>query len=67
MKLHPRYTIVRAASAELNGFVSQLVDKHDLTATELLQLLSEQIGNELKYMLRAERHPDDPDKKANEA
>ena len=53
--------------AELRSDIDHLwYDKYpDLTYVEYLQVLTELQQSALKYMLRAERHPDDPDKPAD--
>lgn len=66
LKLHPRFFVVRKAETELDECVSKIAREHDLTSIELLQILATRSQNELKYMLRAERHPGDPGKKADE-
>lgn len=67
IKLHKRYFVVRTASLELQSALAVIVDKHKLTFVETLKLLTEAQQDELKYMLRAERHPKNPEKKADEA
>ena len=68
IKLHPRYFIVRKASLDYGEVLSGFMKAHeDLTYVELVQILVEHIQNYcLKYMLRMERHPDDPEKKGDE-
>jgi hypothetical protein len=66
MRLHTRTRIVSDAEVELTAFISQLGRKYHLTSIELLQILATRSQNELKYMLRSERHPNDPSKKADE-
>lgn len=63
-KVHPRTLPVAKASAEIRTAVGDLADKHGLTYVELLQALGDVTATCLKYMLRAERHPDDPDRPA---
>jgi hypothetical protein len=66
MKLHPRTMTVERAEVELSQFLLQWAEQHELTWCEMARALTEQIQMCLKYMLRAERHPEDPSKKADE-
>lgn len=59
--------MVREATDELNTHIRMLAGKYDLTSIELLQILAERSALELRFMLRAERHPENPYKKADEA
>jgi hypothetical protein len=67
MRLHPRLSIVREAELEIETAISEIAKKHKLTYGEIFSILSTQIQREAKYMIRAERHPGDPDKKGDEA
>ena len=67
LKLHPRTTIVEKADSELSRLLLDLVKKHDLTYGEIFALISRQISEYAKYQIRTERHPDDPEKKGDEA
>jgi hypothetical protein len=66
MKLHPREQIVNTARTDLTEKLLQWHKAHDLTDGELFSVIGDvlggQIANLAKYMIRAERHPDDPDK-----
>jgi hypothetical protein len=66
MKLHPRTMMVKRAEVELSQFLRQWAERHELTWCEMARALTEQIQMCLKYMLRAERHPEDLNKKADE-
>ena len=66
MKLHRRTMIVKSAEVELNLFLLQWAERYELTWCEMARALTEQIQMCLKCMLRAERHPEDPNKKADE-
>lgn len=57
---------VEKARAKIAVEINELWEKHDLTAIEFLQALNTVEATVLKYMLRAERHPNDPDKSADE-
>jgi hypothetical protein len=67
MKLHPRSSIVTQARNEFETFLLDLRQKHELTYGELFSLLGGGIANLAKYQIRSERHPDDPDKRGDEA
>lgn len=66
LRLHPRTMPVERAKAELGMILARFQADADLTDTEMLVILAEQRRRLLKYRLRAERHPDDPDRKADE-
>ena len=66
LKLHPRTTITMTVGAEFDVFLLELQKKYDLTDVEILQMLTAGQQGILKFMLRAERHPDDPTKRADE-
>lgn len=67
MKLHPRTLPVQHAENELRGRLLDWQIEHDLTDVEVIRALLG-LGHEWsKYLLRAERHPGDPDTKADEA
>lgn len=66
MIIHPRYYIVKDASLDLSKFIQELYKKHDLTLVEMVKILTSEIDNCLRSMLRIERHPEDPNKKADE-
>jgi hypothetical protein len=61
VKQHPREPVVRRAALDLSDFALKLREKNDLSYIEYLGILNEEIARVLKYALRAERHPDDPD------
>jgi hypothetical protein len=65
--IHPRTRIVDQAKREIAEAVSAAIDKHGLTFVEVTKILALEILDWSKYALRAERHPDDPGKKADEA
>lgn len=67
IRVHPRTQIVRAASLDLEQAVWKVIKDHDLTYIETLKIINEATGNVLRYALRSERHPDDPEKRADEA
>lgn len=67
MKLHPRSNIVQEARLEFDSFVLDLMKRYELTYGELFSMLGAKITDLAKYQVRSERHPDDPDKKGDEA
>jgi len=67
LRLHPRTMPVQRAGAELGMFLARWAESNNLTAIEVCVLLTEQLQGWLKYPLRAERHPGNPDQKADEA
>lgn len=65
MRLHPRTMDVQQAAAEIRGALITMQRATGLTDIEMLQAVAEWQGTHLKYMLRAERHPDDPEREAD--
>jgi hypothetical protein len=66
MKLHPRTLPVERASAAICGDLNQLQEAHGLTDVEMLRILLDHQQTVTKRLLRGERHPDDPDRNADE-
>ena len=62
----PSSPIATAARLEFDKFLLDLEQKHDLTFGELFTILGNATANLAKYQIRAERHPDDPDKRGDE-
>ena len=67
LKLHKRRDIVQKARGEFETFLLELEQKHALSYGEMFSLLGSAVANLTKYQIRAERHPDDPEKKGDEA
>lgn len=67
MRLHERTIPVQAAGNAIRMELDRLQQHHGLTDVEMLRVVIEYQQAITKYMLRAERHPDDPDRKADEA
>jgi hypothetical protein len=67
LKLHPRSSVVQKARLEFDQFLFDLEQKHQLTYGELFSMLGNSIANLAKYQIRSERHPNDPDKRGDEA
>lgn len=66
MKLHSRTQLVNRAGADIRLALINLQDEYGLTDVEMLRELLTACDTRAKWMLRAERHPDDPGKKADE-
>lgn len=66
LRLHPRTMPVNQAGAEFHDWLWRFQEAKQLTDIELMQILADAQQRRLKYMLRAERHPGNPDKKADE-
>jgi len=67
LRLHPRTMPVQRAHAELSLLISRWWRERDeLTPAELVGILLEETRSIHKYVLREERHPGDPDHKADE-
>ena len=62
--IHPREKAVMQAEQELRKALVKIF--HDLTEAEYIKVLGTVLAGELqtlaKWMIRAERHPNDPDK-----
>jgi hypothetical protein len=61
---NPRDIVQRTADLALTSATLDIRAKHDMTDVEYLQWLASEQQSVLKFMLREERHPDDPDKPA---
>lgn len=66
MRLHERTRAVSIATADLGALLLKFQQERDLTNIEMMQAVNHWQADALKYMLRAERHPDNPDKGADE-
>lgn len=66
LRLHRRTMQVQQAEAELGVTLARFQREHDLTDVEMARALTGQLDRVLKYVLRRERHPDNPDRKADE-
>jgi hypothetical protein len=73
MKLHPRVKMVKKAELKLLDIfikgIEEIDKSYDLTYGEYLRIITNVFSGELnmiaKYMIREERHPNDPDKKGD--
>lgn len=66
MRLHPRYQQVAKAGNEIGAAIIEIVQKYEITEAELVRILLSETLSWHKYILREERHPGDPEKKADE-
>jgi hypothetical protein len=57
---------VQKAENHLKRYLWEFQEEYALTDLELLRALIDAQQTVTKYMLRAERHPDDPERKADE-
>ena len=66
MNIHPRVAIVNDAISRMNKTLGDVADELELTNGEYLMVIGAVFGDRLqgfaKHMIRAERHPEDPDK-----
>ena len=67
LRLHSRTMQVQGAEANIRLKLIEFQQEYGLTDIEMLQILHLAQLSILKYMLRAERHPNDPERKADEA
>ena len=67
MRLHPRARIVNAARNELARALADIWEKHELTVGEVVDICASVTANHTRYVLRQERHPNEPCKKADES
>jgi hypothetical protein len=67
MKLHPRTLPVRSARNELERLVWEWMARHDVTYVEAVRCLLDVTERITTYQLREERHPGNPEHKADEA
>lgn len=67
MKQHPRNRVVATATADLRTLVRDFRQERDLTDTEMLTALTVVQEDVVRAMLRAERHPGEPWRRATEA
>lgn len=65
MTQHRRTPLVEGARREIASSLLDLRKKHELTTVEYLQILTGAITEALKFELRYERHPDNPDAPAD--
>ncbi len=66
MQIHERYFKVKEAKGEIEKSFLYIAEKFQLTPVEELQILNEIMNTSLKWCLRQERHPNNPNLKADE-
>lgn len=66
LRLHPRTMPASRAGAEFHDWLWRFQDAKQLTDVEMLQILQESQSRIMIHLLRAERHPGEPDRKADE-
>ena len=66
MTPHHRHQSVAVAQADIAVKLNALQREHGLTNVEMLQAVTTWQASVLKFMLRTERHPEDPGKAADE-
>lgn len=67
IKLHPRTLQVNRAENAISRKLLEMQEELELTDIEMVRAITLYLQSITKYMLRAERHPEDPSKKADEA
>lgn len=68
MKLHERVLPVAKIRNEIDLAVLNIIGKYnDLTHLEMISILNDLQATWIKYAIRQERHPDDPEKRGGEA
>lgn len=60
MRRHHRESKVQQAEREVSAKVAEIVEYYDLTLGEETRILSGLLSNTAKWMIREERHPNDP-------
>lgn len=66
LRLHPRTMKVQSARLAIRESLDEHQEEFELTDIEMHGVVLEYLLTMNKYWLRAERHPDDPDRKADE-
>lgn len=67
IRIHPRAQIVSGAEQQISRRVAEIANTVDLTHVEVVSILLRLAADWHRFVLRSERHPDDPNKKADEA
>lgn len=66
-KLHDRVAIVQKAGNEIGMAIDKIARDYKLTYAEVILVLSRNISEHVHYLIRVERHPNDPDKGSESA
>jgi hypothetical protein len=64
MNQHERTAKVHKARMDIESAFLEIRRKHGLTSTEFHSILVESMATDLKFLLREERHPEDPSRPA---
>jgi ribosome-associated translation inhibitor RaiA len=67
LTIHPRHFKVREAKNKIELAILKLLEKHELTYGEINGIMLEIAQSLNKHAIRHERHPEDPEKKGDEA
>ena len=67
MELHERTLFVNITQAKLSVHFWQTASEAKLTDGEIVQCLSSMLQSAAKYMVRNERHPNESEKRGDEA
>jgi hypothetical protein len=67
MKLHARTHMVNQAHSEAGLALLEIWKKYDLTWGEIVAFHAAEQQSAARYIIRTERHPDDPEKRGDEA
>jgi hypothetical protein len=67
IRVHPRTQPVGITLPEMGSACARIAMEHELTTAEWVHCLAQSPAQTTRYLLREERHPGDPDKRADEA
>jgi hypothetical protein len=67
VRLHPRTRHVDGAGAQIRSALWDLQGEFGLTDVEMLRIVLDAASRLSTFLLRAERHPGNPDRRADEA
>lgn len=62
MKRHKREPIVGEAQGKIGMAINRIAMEYDLTYGEMTRIVASELAHLAKWMIRAERHPDDPNR-----
>lgn len=67
IQLHPRTMIVARARSVIAQHICEVWEREQLTPLEVVSILAGLTSDHVRWPMRDERHPNDPNKKADEA
>lgn len=67
IRVHPRVAIVASARNDLSQCIGDMINKYDLTTSELASLLANELAVMMRDAIRCERHPEDNSRPGDEA